>query len=204
MAIKLGKPILKGKVSVEEAVKARRTVRNFEPGGIKPEQLSTLCWAGQGITAKRGPYRAAPSAGALYPIFLYVALGPDSVAGLDAAIYVYQPQDHALDPVKKGDVRGPLASASLEQTWMSRAAVMFLVAADYRRITPKYGRRGIPYAHYEAGLVAENILLESVALGLGAGIVGAFQDERVIKEAGLGADMEPMLLLPVGHKGKER
>ncbi len=202
MHIKLSKPIKKGRKTLEEAIAARRTIRKYDTGAITPEQLATLCWAGQGITAPGRGYRAAPSAGALYPIFLYVALGEKSVPGFDSATYVYLPKEHALESVKKGDARRKLARASLEQMWMSHAAVMFLVAADFKIITPKYGRRGIPYAHYEAGHVAENILLEAVALDLGAGIVGAFNDDNIAKEAGVAKGRDPMLLLPVGHIAK--
>jgi len=199
MVVKLEQPVLTGKVSVEEAIKARRTVRDYDPSAITAKQLATLCWAGQGITARNRRFRAAPSAGALYPIFLYVAIGPKSVPGFDAATYLYIPDGHTLEPVKNGDPRRGLAQAALGQMWLRYAAVMFLVAADYNRITPKYGRRGVPYAHYEAGHVAENILIEAVALGLGAGIVGAFDDDRIVIEAGLRKGQDPMLLLPVGH-----
>ncbi len=204
MAVKLEKPLSGGKVSVEEAIKARRTVRSFDPGAITPKELATLCWAGQGITGANGIYRAAPSAGALYPIFLYVAIGPESVPGIKEGTYLYVPKSHSIDHVKSGDARRKLARAALDQMWMSHPAVMFLVAADYKRITPKYGRRGIPYAHYEAGHVAENILIEAVALGLGAGIVGAFDDDWVAREAGIGKGQDPMLLLPVGHISRSR
>ena len=170
MAVKLEKPLSEGKVSVEEAIKARRTVRSFDQGAITPEELATLCWAGQGITGANSIYRAAPSAGALYPIFLYVAIGPQSVPGIKEGTYLYIPKNHSLDQVKSGDARRKLARAALEQMWMSHPAVMFLVAADYKRITPKYGRRGIPYAHYEAGHVAENILAPHKNLWVNSGI----------------------------------
>jgi len=192
----------KGKVSVEEAVAGRRSVRDFDPISITLEELATLCWVGQGITNPNGRYRATPSAGATYPIFLYASLGAESVVGVDAGMYLYITRDHALETIKNGDFRRALARASLDQMWMSNAAVIFLITADYDRITPRYGRRGIPYAHYEAGHVAQNIMLEAVALGLGSCAVGAFEDNRVAKEAGLEDDQIPLLLIPVGHIGR--
>ena len=204
MMIRLSPQMKKGKVSVEEAVAVRRSVRDFDPKSITLEELSTLCWVGQGITNPNGGYRAAPSAGATYPIFLHVALGAESVVGVDAGIYLYISRDHVLEMVKNGDFRRALARASLEQMWMSDAAVTFLISADYQHITPRYGRRGISYAHYEAGHVAENIMLEAVALGLGSCAVGAFDDSRVAKEAGLGEDEVPLLLIPVGHIARSR
>jgi len=203
MVVQLTKPILKGDMSVEEAIKARRTVRRYNPKGITPRQLSNLCWAGQGVTGANGIYRAAPSAGALYPIFLHVAVGPKSVEGVDEGCYLYHPANHSLELVKKGDIRRKLADAALQQMWLSHAEIMFLIASDFKKITPKYGRRGVKYAHYEAGMVAENILTQAVALGLGAGTVGAFDDERVAKEAALKEEMDPMLLLSVGNALKK-
>ena len=200
--ISLPPQIKKGKVSVEEAVAGRRSVRGFDPISITLEELATLCWAGQGITNPNCRYRATPSAGATYPIFLYAALGTGSVVGADAGMYLYVPPDHALETVKDGDCRRALARASLDQVWMSDAAVIFLISADYDKITPRYGRRGITYAHYETGHVAQNIMLEAVALGLGSCAVGAFEDNRVAKEAGLEDDKIPLLLIPVGHIGR--
>ena len=197
--INLPPPIKTGEMSVEEAVSERRSVRDFDSKSITTEELATLCWAGQGITDSNRRYRAAPSAGATYPILLYVALGAESVPGFEAGLYLYVPREHALETIKTGDSRRALARASLEQMWMSDAAVTFIIVADYQQITPRYGRRGIPYAHYEGGHVAENIMLEAVALGLGSCAVGAFDDNRVAKEAALGGDEVPLLLLPVGH-----
>lgn len=200
--ISLPEAIKKGRVSIAEAIAARRTVRDFKDELITLEQLSTLCWAGLGITQEGGFKRAAPSAGALYPIMLYVAVGTGSVQGVDAGVYKYVPKGHGLHLVRSEDQRAAIARASLEQTWMRHAAISFVIAADYDRITPKYGKRGILYAHYEAGHVAENIMLEAVALGLASGIVGAFSDEEVAREAGISERELPLLVLPVGHEKK--
>jgi len=200
--ITLSTPLRDSKKSLEEVISKRRSVRNFDSSPIPPEALSTLCWAGQGITSSRGRYRAAPSAGALYPIFLYVALGEESVEGISAGVHLYNPEEHALERVAEEDVRRVLAGAALGQMWMSHAAVMFLIVVEYPRITRKYGNRGMLYAHYEAGHVAQNILLEAVALELGACEVGAFDDYAVMERAGLPDKQEPLLLISVGHPAR--
>jgi len=197
--ILLPEVIKKGRISVEEAIAERRTIRDFNDSPISMAQLSSLCWAAQGTTQEGGFKRAAPSAGALYPIFLYVAVGDGTIEGIEAGVYKYITKGHGLKKVLDGDKRGAIARASLEQTWMRHAAVSFVITVDYDRITPKYGKRGIPYAHYEAGHVAQNIMLEAVALGLGAGIVGAFSDEAVARESGIAENELPLLALPVGH-----
>lgn len=198
--LSLPEPRKSGPVSVEEAIAKRRTVRDFAQKAVTAEQLSTLCWAAQGITDPRGFKRAAPSAGALYPIFVYVAVGEGMVEGVPAGVYKYIPKGHQLQKVAEGDKRLAISRASLEQTWMSRASINFIISADYGVITPKYRQRGIQYANFEAGHVAENIMLEAVALGLAAGIVGAFSDEAVAKQAGINESEIPMLVLPVGHE----
>jgi SagB-type dehydrogenase family enzyme len=100
----------------------------------------------------------------------------------------------------KGDRRKEVALASLGQMWMARAPVMFVITAEYRRITGKYGERGIRYALMEVGHVAQNLFLQAEGLGLGAGIVGAFDDGVVAKATGLPAKHEPLLIMPVGYK----
>lgn len=196
--INLVEPLQDSKKSLEETISKRRSIRNFDSGPISAEALSTLCRAGQGITSPKG-YRAAPSAGALYPIFLYVALGENSVKGTDAGVYLYHPREHALERVAEGDLRRELARAASGQMWMSKAAAMFLIAADYSRTARKYGKRGIRYVHHEVGHVGQNILLEAVAPDLGACPVGAFRDNAVKERAKLRDAHKPMLFIPVGR-----
>ena len=90
--------------------------------------------------------------------------------------------------------------ASLRQMWMSRAPVTFVITAEYGRITSKYGKRGIRYALIESGHLGQNIFLQAEAMGLACGIVGAFNDGRVIKAAGLPLSHEPLLLMPIGFR----
>lgn len=198
MPLPLGK--LKGVVSVEEAIRNRRTVRDFSNKSLDLHQLSQCLWSGQGITEDNGYKRAAPSAGALYPLDLYAVVGLGGVEGLDTGVYRYKPEGHDLLQVMKGDKREDMAMAALRQMWMSRAPVTFVITAEYRRITGKYGKRGIRYALIESGHLGQNIFLQAEAMGLACGIVGAFNDGRVIKAAGLQPSHEPLLLMPMGYQ----
>jgi len=199
--ISLPQPSFKGGVSVEEALKARRTHRSFKATPLSQAELGQLLWAAYGVTAEKHGYqlKTAPSAGALYPIDLYAVIGDGGVEGLAAGVYHYQPTGHGLEPVKDGDLRGRTAQDSLGQAWMARAPVILVITSEYARITVKYGRRGELYAHVEAGHVGQNIFLQAEALGLKAGIVGAFDNEKIIKTLGLPQDHEPLLIMPVGH-----
>lgn len=197
--MKLPLPTWEGKVSVEQAIKQRRTIRRYGSRALNADQLSQLLWAAGGITENKGYKRAAPSAGALYPMDLYVVVGEGGVASLKAGIYHYEAGKHGLSPVAQGDMRSLVAQASLSQMWMAKAPLCMVITAEYSRVMGKYGRRGIRYAMIEAGHMGQNIFLQARALGLDAGIVGAFDDNRLIEVMGIPSTHEPLLVMPVGY-----
>ena len=199
-SISLPKPSLDGKVSVEKTIKERRTIRDFKDRLLSLNHLSQLLWAAQGVTDPNGMKRAAPSAGALFPLDIYVIVGEKGVKGMEAGVYHYLPKTHTLLLLSKGDRRKEVASASLRQMWITQASVIFIITAEYKRNAWKYGERGIRYALIEAGHVGQNLFLQAEALGLGAGIVGAFNDKEVSKVAGLPPKHEPLSIMPVGYK----
>jgi len=184
-------PAVSGDVSLEAALAGRRSVREFSDRPLAAAELGQLLWAAQGITDPRG-YRTAPSAGALYPLEIYVA-----TAG---GLYHYQPARHALAVVGGSDVRQALYEAALRQEAVSRAPAVFVIAAVYERTAVKYGAERSPrYVHLEAGHAAQNVLLQAVALGLGAVPIGAFDDGAIQEAMGLPAEEQPLYLIPVGR-----
>jgi SagB-type dehydrogenase family enzyme len=199
-SIPLPKPSLDGKVCVEKAINRRRTIRDFKDRPLPLTYLSQLLWAAQGVTDPTDGKRAAPSAGALYPLDIYVIAGEKSVKGMEAGLYQYLPKTHSILPISKGDRRIEIASASLSQMWIAKASILFVITAEYKRITWKYGERGIRYALIEVGHVGQNLFLQAEALGIGAGIVGAFNDLEVSKATGLPTKHDPLLIMPVGFK----
>jgi SagB-type dehydrogenase family enzyme len=196
----LPKPSFDGKVSVEKAIKERRTIRDFRDRPLTINHISQLLWAAQGITDPKEGKRASPSGGALYPLDIYLVIGENRAEGMEAGIYHYLPEAHSVLLISKGDRRKEIASASLWQMWMAKAPVIFIITAEYPRITGKYGERGVRYALIEVGHVGQNLFLQTEALGLGAGIVGAFNDADVLKTLGAPAKHEPLLIMPVGYK----
>jgi SagB-type dehydrogenase family enzyme len=196
-AMILPPPETKGTVSLEETIQRRRTVRSFLPQPLTLPQVSQVLWAAQGITG--GDKRAAPSAGALYPMDVYAIVGKDRVELLEAGIYHYEAQGHRLSPVTKGDLRAVASRAALSQMWMADAPLIIVITAEYRRIAVKYGDRGTRYAMIEAGHIGQNIFLQAEALGLRAGIVGAFDDEKLIEAMKIPRSHEPLLMMPVGY-----
>lgn len=181
---------------LELLLSRRRSVRDFSAQPLALAQVACLLWAAQGITDPRG-LRTAPSAGALYPLELYLVAG--AVTGLEPGSYRYLPRDGSIERVLAGDQRAALAAAALGQSWLADAAVTLVFAARHGRTTGKYGQRGIQYVHIEAGHAAQNVLLTAVALNLGAAVVGAFDDKHVAAVLGLSKAETPLYLLPIGQ-----
>jgi SagB-type dehydrogenase family enzyme len=197
----LPQPDTKGTVSVEEALQARRSHRRFTEKGVTKDELSQLLWAAYGVTRHTSgvDFKTAPSAGALYPLDVYAVVGEGGTAGIKAGVYRYLPEDHRLRPVRDGDQREDLGRAALQQMWLAKAPVVLVITGEYRRTTGKYGNRGQRYVLMESGNVSQNIFLQAEALGLKAGIVGAFHDREVSRVLGGPAEHEPLLIMPVGH-----
>jgi len=195
-AIPLPNPVSTGVLSVESALHSRRSVRDFSPQSLTLAEVAQLLWAAQGITGPGGT-RTAPSAGALYPLELYLVTG--NVSALAKGVYRYQPLGHSLIRLADGDQRAALAAAALGQDWVNEAAAVIVVVAAHERTTRKYGQRGVRYVHMEAGHAAQNIHLQAVALNLGSVVVGAFDDDKVKKIVNLSGDEQPLCLLPIGR-----
>ncbi len=185
-----------GDISVEKALQSRRSVRSYKKDPLSLAEISQLVWSAQGVTHPRG-FRTAPSAGALYPLELYVIAG--RVKDLPAAIYKYRPDQHALVNIISGDKRSEISRAALRQGAIKKAPVVLLFCAVYARTTGKYGRRGLRYVHMEVGHAAQNVSLQAIALGLQTAVIGAFRDEAVKEIARLPVDEQPLYLLPVGR-----
>jgi len=197
-AISLPDPRLKGEMSLEEAILNRRSRRDFGDSALALAEVSQILWAAQGITDETG-LRAAPSAGALYPLELYLVVGERGVEGLEEGVYHYLPQSHSLQLTLAGDVRQTLARLSLEQMFIAEAPLSLLITGEYERTTKKYGDRGVRYVHMEAGHVAQNVYLQAEALGLGTVTVGAFQDEEIAQALALPPAFRPLYVMPIGR-----
>lgn len=182
--------------SLERALHQRRSVREFGGTALKRDEVSQLLWAAQGITDRDG-LRAAPSAGALYPLELYLVAG--LVRDLDPGVYKYAPAGHRLVKIVAGDLRRRLAAAAHGQDCVAEAAAVLVFTAVERRTTRKYGSRGVRYVHIETGHAAQNVFLQATALGLGAVVVGAFEDDAAGALLRLPEGEAPLYLMPLGR-----
>jgi len=193
--IALPEASVEGTASFEAILRKRRSVREFGASSLSLAAAGQLLWAAQGVTSSAGE-RTAPSAGALYPLEVYLVAG--SVDVLPAGVYRYRPQKHALRVHLAGDRRRELGEAALGQTAVSKAPAVLVVVALYARTARKYGVRAERYVHIEAGHVAQNVYLQAQVLGLGTVIVGAFEDDAVRSALELPQTESPLALLPVG------
>jgi SagB-type dehydrogenase family enzyme len=193
--VSLPAPRLKGRMSLEEAVAARRSVREFRPDGLSLAEMGQLLWAAEGITGPAATLRAHPSAGALHPLEMYLVT-PEG-------IFKHRPEGHRLVPVEAGDRRPALADAAWGQSFIAVAGCTVAIAAVYTRTTGKYRERGrLRYVPMDAAHAAQNVLLQAAALGLGAVPVGAFDDEAVRRVLGLPGEETPLYLIPVGRPAR--
>lgn len=181
-------------VTLEQALRQRRSVRRYAARPLELAQVSRLLWAAQGVTGPADHYRTVPSAGALHPLELYLVAG--EVSGLAPGVYHYRAPDGALDKVKDGDLRQALYDAALAQDCVRSAPASVVISADYQRTARKYGDRAQRYVHIDAGHASQNLYLQATALGLGTVAVGAFEDAE-LGEA-LGIPSAPLLILPIG------
>lgn len=202
--IALPAPDPRGSVAVERTLAERRSQREFAPAPLTRVELAQLLWAAQGRTDERGR-RTAPSAGALYPLRLWLVAG--DVDGVAPGVWRVADDLGSLvapaGPRLRGDRRAAVAAAALGQSWLRRAPALVVFAADARATRAKYGERADRFIAIEAGAAAQNLLLQAQALGLGGTMVGAFDASRLRGVIGLPAEQQPLLIVPVGRRMNE-
>lgn len=195
MKIKLPPPIYNSQISIEEALKQRRSIRQYKNESLTLQQVAQLLWAAQGITATNG-LRTAPSAGALYPLEVYLVSG--DIRDMGAGVYHYLPNEHALAQVTDGDKRTKLAEAAFKQSDVEHGAADILITAVYQRTIKKYGARGKEFVYLEAGHAAQNIYLQAISLQLGTVSIGAFDGAAVKKVLTIPNEEDPIYIMPIG------
>lgn len=189
-------PAVDGKVSVEAALKQRRSLRNPAPTPLTLDDIGHLCWAAQGVTDEKG-HRTAPSAHSTYPLELYVLAG--AVTDLAAGLYHYVPAKHSLALLAEGDVRGELVEKAIGQGWIAKAPAIFVISGAPAKMAAMK-EPGTQFLWVEAGLAAQGFFLEATARGLGSTYVGGFRPAETRAVLGLPAAEEVLAVLPVGRR----
>lgn len=182
---------LQSSMSLEQALRSRRSMRDFQSEPLSIELISQLFWAAQGKTGPNGE-RTSPSAGALYPLELYVLT--------HQGVFHYVSEGHGMVLQLGSDRRKALHEAALGQDALRSAPVIMVFTGVFERTFAKYGgERGSRYVYLEAGHAAQNVLLAATALELGALSVGAFNDQKVREALELPLDHFPLYLIGLGR-----
>jgi len=200
--IKLPRPVLQGKMSVEQAITGRKTAREFKAAPLSLGEVGQLMWAANGVlpadAVTSATRKVMPSAGGLYPLEVFILTGNNTVENVPAGVYQYNANAHSLKGVTTGDKRTLLAHAALGQMWLARAPAVVVIGAVFARTTGKYGNRGVNYVFMEAGNSDQNLCLQAESLGLRTGTVGAFNDAQVAGAIQMPDGTAPLLVIGVG------
>lgn len=196
--INLPQPKLKGNLSVEEALSLRRSVRNYKKETLHLEEISQILWSAQGVTEKETGKRTAPSAGALYPLEIYLVV--NDVKDLEKGVYKYLPSTHQLLLIFQEEISQSLAHFAFDQNYIKEAPANLIFTGIFSRTTQKYGERGIRYVYLEAGHSAQNVYLQAESLGLGTVTIGAFDDSKIKELLKLPEEVAPIYIMPIGKK----
>ena len=198
ISIPLPEPALESDTSIEEALLQRRSVSEYAAGALTLQQVGQLLWAAQGINGPGGK-RTAPSAGAIYPLEIYVVAG--NLEGVTPGVYKYKPDSHVLVKIVDGDRRESLVSACNGQKKVGRGAIDIVITGVYEKTKQRYGNRSTRYVQLEAGHAAQNICLQAVSLKLGTITVGDFDDSAVRQILNASKDETPLYVMPIGRIG---
>lgn len=193
-----------GDQRVGTAIADRRSRREYSDDPLTAAELGQLLWAAQGVTGRnfaREDFRAAPSAGATYPLEVFVVVGEEGVEGVEPGVYHYEVGAHELTVVERGDFQSELAAIAINQGFVAEAALDVVVTGVDERTTGRYGRRGrVRYVPMEAGHVGQNLYLQAESLGLATVAVGAFRDAQLRALLDVGDAQRPLYVFPVGRR----
>ena len=188
--------------TLDDALRRRRSVRDFTDAAIPADALARVLWAAQGATDESGN-RTAPSAHALHPLRLFVTAA--RIEGLESGFYAVSPETGEMQQLHTRDIRADLQRAAIDdQAWIGESACILSICADF--VTPcrdfadqmPFGQRGARYVYLEAGAAAQNALLQAAVDGLGGVLVAGFEDEATAAVLGLAAPIAPVLHLCLG------
>ncbi|MEJ2658923.1 MAG: SagB/ThcOx family dehydrogenase [Desulfobacterales bacterium] len=191
----LPKPDLSHPANLWQCLANRRSERDTTPEPLSLNELATLLWAAQGITARVGVHllRTAPSAGALYPFETYMYV--EHVEGVSKGLYHFDVSSFALEQLKEGSFSRDMTAACLSQPAVRRAAVLFIWTAMMPRCMVKYRNRAMRYIPMDLGHVCQNVQLASTAMGFGSCPIGAFFDDDINRLLEIDGEDETVLYL---------
>lgn len=196
-SIALPRDLLLPAMPTLEAIAAE--VRPDVTTALGTENLTRILFSSDGLTRHRQVegvdyhFRAAASAGALYPIEIYLAAA--DVDGIEAGLYHFSPADLKLRGLRRGDWRDFIARAAADRPSLRNARAVVLLSAIFWRSTWKYRARGYRYCFWDGGTMLANMLAASSAEAIPAEVVTAFADPLLEELLGIDGDHEAMVAM---------
>jgi SagB-type dehydrogenase family enzyme len=166
---------------------------------IETAALTRILFCADGLTRHKRMgaddyhFRAAASAGALYPIEIYVAAS--DVGGLETGLYHFSPADLRMAGLRRGDWRGYIAEAAAKRPSILRARAVIAMSAIYWRSEWKYRARAYRYCYWDAGTILANLLAAAAAEEISAEVITAFEDPALEALLGIDGEREGMIAL---------
>ncbi len=192
--------------SFDEVVSSRRSLRDFADLDLTLNDFSTILHQSYGITGEvpgnrgfRQDLRSAPSAGALYPAEIYVAVR--KVSSVEPGIYHYNVPNHELELMIPGDPTEKIHEVCVGQEHVLKASIVFLISGVLERTKLKYGERGYRYALLDIGHLGQNIYLSCTSLELAIMTTCGFFDDEANKLLRIdGVDETTMYVAFIGKR----
>ena len=169
-------------VSLRDAMCGRESLRRFHLRTMTLPELGSILRMACGVNRMNDDpgvfnFRAAPSAGALYPLEVFVYA--DNVQDLSTGLYHYNPLSFQMSCCVNGDLSDELRSALVDGRVVEDQSVMIFLVAFFEKTIFKYGDRGYRFILLEAGHIAQNLNLAATALGFGTLNIGGFYDRSM-------------------------
>lgn len=184
----------KGAISLEELLWKRQSTHAFTAQVPSWEQIGQMLWAAQGVNRPNEKKRTVPSAGATYPLEMYVIL-PEG-------IYHYLPNEHAAVQTKKGNPWEELLKAGFKPASVYHSPCVFVIGAEFERTSKRFGDEATRYVYLEGGHAAQNLLLQAEALGLSTVPIGVALNQQVCDLLGIPKEQKPIYVIATGQSAQ--
>ena len=185
-SIRLPAPDLSGGKPLMQALRERKTSREFSAKPLPPQALADLLWSAFGINRPATGGRTAPSAMNAQEIEVYVAMA--------AGLYLYEPAKNSLELVLPEDIR----AVTGRQAFVKDAPVNLVYVADFSR-AKKFGERKEFLAAADAGFISQNVYLYCASSGLATGVRASFDEQALSRAMHLKSDQKVILAQAVGY-----
>jgi len=184
--IQLSAPDTEGGKPLMQALKERRTSRQFSTKQLPLQVISDLLWAASGINRKEKNGRTAPTAMDCQEIDIYVAT--------ESGLYIYEPFKHMLVQVVAQDIR----AVTGKQAFVKDAPLNLIYVADFSRAATM-GTHAEFYAYCDTGFISQNVYLYCASSGLSTVVRGSFDQVELAKAMQLKTNQKIILAQTVGY-----